>query len=53
MIRKKVEHTHEEAKKAFEKELDDLEEMKDADISDLEKRYNDLRLQKEMQDRQN
>ena len=43
MIRKKVEQTHEEAKRAFEKELNELEELKDADIADLDKRYTDLR----------
>jgi hypothetical protein len=53
MTRKRVETAHEETKKSYSTQLYELEEQKDADIRDLQKRYDDLRRQKEIQDRQN
>ncbi len=42
-----------ETKNKYERQQAEIERQKDLDIKDLEKRHEDLKKQKDMQDRQN
>ena len=53
MNKRKVEANLAEAKAKYERQYNEIERQKDLDIRDLEKRYEDLKRQKEQQDRQN
>jgi hypothetical protein len=51
--KKKVELKLRETKLKYERQYREIERQKDLDIADLDRRYEDLRRQKELQDRQN
>lgn len=51
--KRKVEMKLKETKAKYEKQYQEIERQKDLDISDLDRRYEDLKRQKELQDRQN
>lgn len=51
--KKKVEQKLLESKQKYERQYVEIERQKDLDIKDLDKRYEDLKRQKDMQDRQN
>jgi cilia- and flagella-associated protein 57 len=51
--KRKVELKLRETKQKYERQYHEIEKQKDLDIKDLEKRYEDLRRQKELQDHQN
>ena len=51
--KRKVDLKLKETKAKYEKQYQEIERQKDLDISDLDRRYEDLKRQKELQDRQN
>lgn len=53
MNKKKVEQKLLESKQKYERQYAEIERQKDLDIRDLEKRYEDLKRQKDTQDKQN